>query len=308
MDVRDMVLGIDIGGTNLRLGLVDRSHKLFGFCRYGTQQVFEATYHPTERLAAYIRAYLAEQGAQGMPRVISIGFPATIDKSRTMVTQTPNIDCLPDNYAVARELQDILKIPVCIDRDVNNLLLFDMEDLGIPADCTVCGIYFGTGIGSAIMIDGKILLGKNGTAAELGHIPVVGNSRRCVCGNIGCVETLISGGALEHIQAERFPGTPINRLFRDHRDAGELQKFVAGMGQVAATEINLIDPDFLILGGGLLQMEDFPKEALEKAIFTYTRKPYPAENLQIRYTRSEQSNGVIGAAIGAEKRTSTPVA
>ena len=195
-----------------------------------------------------------------------------------------------------------------IGKYIYKLLLFDMEDLGIPADCTVCGIYFGTGIGSAIMIDGKILLGKNGTAAELGHIPVVGNSRRCVCGNIGCVETLISGGALEHIQAERFPGTPINRLFRDHRDAGELQKFVAGMGQVAATEINLIDPDFLILGGGLLQMEDFPKEALEKAIFTYTRKPYPAENLQIRYTRSEQSNGVIGAAIGAEKRTSTPVA
>lgn len=111
---------------------------------------------------------------------------------------------------------------------------------------------------------------------------------------------------MERIQAERFPETPINQLFHRHRNATELQEFVAGMGQVAATEVNLIDPDYLILGGGLLQMEDFPRAELEQAILRYTRKPYPAENLQIRYARPDQSNGVIGAVIGAEKRGCAP--
>ena len=78
------------------------------------------------------------------------------------------------------------------------------------------------------------------------------------------------------------------------------------MAETVATEVNLFDPDCVILGGGLLQMTGFPRAALERAVHEYARKPYPEQNLDIRYSRPNQRNGVIGAAIYAYKRMADP--
>ena len=136
--------------------------------------------------------------------------------------------------------------------------------------------------------------------------PVYGNKRVCMCGNVSCMETVVSGIALERIQAQHFPGTPINQLFARHMDSCVMQDFLEGMGQAVAAEANLFDPDCVILGGGLLQMEGFPRGALEEAVHRYARKPYPERTLDLRYSRPNQANGPVGAAIYAEKRLADP--
>lgn len=300
------VLGIDIGGTNMRFGLVDAAHRLTAFERLGTRDTFLDDCDPAEKLAECIRAYCGRNLGGELPRAVSIGFPSTINRARTVVVQTPNIACIPDDFAVVGALEAELGIPVFINRDVNYLLLFDLEDLEVTAQDCVAGIYFGTGIGNAVMVDGKILLGHNGVAAELGHLPVYGNKRVCMCGNVSCMETVVSGIALERIQAQHFPGTPINQLFARHMDSCVMRDFLEGMAQTVAAEVNLFDPDCMILGGGLLQMEGFPRGALEEAIHRYARKPYPERTLDIRYSRPNQANGPVGAAIYAEKRLADP--
>lgn len=301
-----LVLGIDIGGTNMRFALVDEQQNMTAFERLDTQSIFAEVGHPTEKLAECIRTYCGRYLDGAMPLAVSIGFPSTINRERTVVVQTPNIACIPDNYAVVEELGSALGIPVYINRDVNNLLFFDLVDLGLTSCDCVAGIYFGTGIGNAVLVNGKIMLGRNGVAAELGHLPVYGNKRVCKCGNVSCLETVVSGVALESIQAEHFPETSIKKIFAEHMDSAIMQEFVEGMGQAVAAEVNLFDPDCVVLGGGLLQMEGFPHAMLEAAVHRYARKPYPENNLELRYSRPNQANGTVGAAIYAFKRMADP--
>lgn len=295
------VLGIDIGGTNFRFGLVDEDNQLRDYEQVETQQVFGGDKEALDCLESSVREYCGKHLQGKMPGAVSIGFPSTINRERTVVLQTPNIDAIPDHFSVVERLGERLGIPVFINRDVNNLLHFDLYDQHIEHYGTVCGIYFGTGIGNAVMVDGKILIGAHGVASELGHLPVYGNTRICACGNESCLETLISGVALKKMQEEKFPETPIGDLFAEHAGAPELKQFVRGMAQAAAAEENLFDPDCLVIGGGLVLMKDFPREEFERAVHHFTRKPFPETEIEIRYARPNQNNGVIGAGIYAHK-------
>lgn len=298
------VLGMDIGGTNMRFGLLNEKMELRAFAIESTQEVFQCV-NPIEKLTERVRAYCEKNLGGAMPKALCIGFPSTIDKERRVVTSTPNIKPL-QNLRVADEMEEALGIPVYINRDVNFLLLYDMAFHKLPEEGTVIGLYAGTGLGNAVAIDGKLLLGKNGVAAELGHIPMWGQDGLCGCGNRGCLETIASGVYLEKLQRDFFPETPIHDLFQEKGDAPQLRQFIENLSLPIATEINIFDPDYIILGGGLLQMPSFPREQLLSCIRAHTRKPYPCETLEILYSQPRQENGVIGAGIYARKRLEDP--
>ena len=288
------VLGIDIGGTHLRLGLAGETLSLSGF-EMASSTFLNGSDGP-RRLADFIHGYLTRMNTR--PRAVSIGFPSTLDKARRRLLSTPNIAGLND-VPMADILQEQLNIPVFIDRDVNLLFLNDCHHFDLQGPGVILGCYVGTGLGNVISINGDILIGKNGVAAELGHIPAWGRQDQCPCGNRGCVEMYASGKHLREIQEAHFPGTPLGELFLRHGGHELILQYVDGLSIPIATEINLLDPDYVLLGGGVLQMEGFPRACLEECILRHTRKPYPAENLQLRYSVNAQENGVIGAAIRA---------
>jgi allose kinase len=288
------VLGIDIGGTHLRLGLAGEDLSLSGFEM--ASSTFLSGADAPYRLADFIRDYLKRMNCA--PRAISIGFPSTLDRARRRLLSTPNIAGLND-VPMADILQKQLNIPTFIDRDVNLLFLNDCRYFGLAGSGVILGCYIGTGLGNVISINGEILIGKNGVAAELGHIPAWGRQEECPCGNRGCVEMYASGKHLKEICDAHFPGTPLGELFLRYGDHELIREYVDGLSIPIATEINLMDPDYVLLGGGVLQMEGFPRSYLEECILRHTRKPYPAEGLQLRYSQKAQENGVIGAAIRA---------
>lgn len=294
------VLGMDIGGTNMRFGLVDEQYGLSGFFIRSTRTVLNGE-HSSERLEAAVREYCVEHLHGVLPRAVSIGFPSSIDATRRIIRSTPNVKGL-DNLPVVDLLEEALGIPVFIHKDANFLLLFDMYDHRVDENAVILGCYAGTGFGNAISSGGRLLLGKNGVAAELGHIPVLGQTVMCGCGNAGCVEAFASGVYLEKLQAEHFPDTPIGELFVRHADDARLAQFVDYLSVPIATEANIFDPDYVIIGGGLVQMQGFPVQKLEQCIRAHARKPYPSENLVLLYSSPGQENGVIGAGIYAYKR------
>jgi allose kinase len=113
------------------------------------------------------------------------------------------------------------------------------------------------------------------------------------------METIASGRYLGVLMEERFPGEPISEVFTRHKDSNVIREYIEGLSVPVATEINLFDPDYVVLGGGVLQMQDFPMDLLLKMIETHTRKPLPYDNLKIIISSQNQESGVIGAGMYA---------
>lgn len=289
------IIGIDIGGTNFRIGAVSAQGELCRFQKLPVSQVF-CTRSPLADLSAFLRNYLAVLKDDGITAEgVSIGFPATLDRDRQTVLQAPNIAFM-ENLPVVQELSAALDLPVCIERDVTMALYYDREQYRLPAQGIIVGIYFGTGIGNAIFIDGVPLSGKNGVAGELGHIPVDGSNVPCGCGNFGCMENLAGGKYLARLRQERYPETPIDRLFVEHGVEPPLEQFVDRMAIAVASEVNILDPNYVLIGGGVPSMDRFPQGLLLERILFHTRQPNPAQNLNVIFTGDDEAKCVIGAA------------
>ena len=277
------VIGIDIGGTNLRIGLVDESGNVSSFRKVRTKEVLRS-YSVLVDLAEFIESY-----ADGVKfDAVSAGFPATLNRERTRILQAPNLEYM-ENLPVTEYLSGRLGVPVFAERDVTMTLFYDVKKYALPVDGVITGIYFGTGIGNAIMIDGRPHLGRNGTAGELGHIPVDGHSEPCGCGLRGCMETLAGGKYL----AKNYDSSEIAEVFVKHAD--ELGEFVSRMAASVAVEVNILDPDYVIVGGGVVNMKGFPVEEFHRKIIEHVRRPYPAENLRLIFAEDEPFKSVAGA-------------
>ena len=296
LDNGPVVLGFDIGGTNLRLGLVTPDNRLIEPHKTESSPLFAGA-DPMHRFGDYLAAYLA--GALGGRTLCAIsgGFPSTVSANRRTVISTTNIPAL-QNLLVADDLARF-GVPVVIDRDTNNLLRFDLADHQLTRSGIVIGCYIGTGLGNAIAINGRMLVGRHGVAGELGHVPVHGNSRICGCGNRGCVETVASGRALQEGLRARVCGSAIEDVFTCCAGEEFVQRVLVHAAEAVATEINILDPDAVVLGGGVVQMRDFPRQVFEDLVRTFIRKPLPAEDTTFVYSRPGHHNGVLGAGLAA---------
>lgn len=290
------IAGIDIGGTNFRIGLVEADGSVGRLTKTPVEQVF-STREPLADLSAFLTGFFRGEQVEA----VAIGFPATLDRARRTVLQAPNVPFM-ENLPVVEALEKALGIPVFIERDVTFALLSDCRSLGIPARGMVCGIYFGTGIGNAIAIDGRPLVGRHGTAGELGHIPADGSDTLCGCGNTGCLEPLAGGRRLKELCRTRYPETPVEEIFLRHGGDAPLLQVIDRMAMAVATEINILDPDVLLIGGGVPNLPGFPREELTRRILARTRKPLPAEELCLRYTGDSPEKCVLGAALYAKEK------
>ncbi|SCJ79313.1 D-allose kinase [uncultured Clostridium sp.] len=291
------VLGIDIGGTNLRLGLVDRQGQVEGL-QVQLSAVL-VTGDPIGALHSSIADYCARQGT--MPEAVAIGLPSSISRDRQRVYSTPNLPGF-DDLEIPGPLSARLGLPVFLERDVNFLLQWDIHQCGLQGLENILGFYVGTGFGNAIYLNGRFYLGKNGVAGELGHIPLYGVEEACPCGNTGCAEVRCSGRALQKLAARRYPGEEIGQLFLRHGQEAPLRQFIQELALPVAAEVTLLDPDAVILAGGVVAMPGFPKKMLLDEILHRVRKPYPAQGLRLLFPEHSKRSGVAGAGLYAFER------
>ena len=209
--VNKKILGMDIGGTNLRMGLVDETLSVSCLEVIPARQAYQSDNTP-EALSAVIKDYINRHQDGGRPLMIAAGFPSVVDKSRRRLYSSTNFPGL-DGVDIVGTLEDSLGIPAIIDHDAYYLLAYDIRQFHLPSSGAVTGFYFGTGMGNAIYINGMPFTGKNGAAAEVGHIQTGLSSRPCSCGNKGCIEMYCCGKALEQLQGTCFADTDISELF-----------------------------------------------------------------------------------------------
>ena len=255
---RPVAIGIDIGGTKLVAATVAADGRVLD------RQRRETPAHDTALLLATLRASILElaDGRDDVP--VGIGIAGLVSPDG-VVRYGPNIGVR--DVAVAAELADTTSGPIAVVNDASAAALGEQRIGAARGHRDVVMITLGTGVGGGIVVGGHLLLGAHGFAAEIGHLIVEEGGRPCPCGNRGCIEAYASGTSLGRMAAERvaaFDGdTPLRGVERPTgRDVSqaalggdELAQQVlleAGrwLGVAAASLVNLLDPEVLLLGGG----------------------------------------------------------
>lgn len=195
-------IGVDLGGTNLRIAAVDSEGNLLEKLTTGTH-ISKGRDFVIGEMCDAIKAQTAKFSSKMKLVGIGIGVPGIIDKRTGMLHESPNLPGW-DNYPVRDDIQRILQAPVILENDAN-VAAFGEGWLGAAKGYNeICMVTLGTGVGGGIVLAGKIWQGMNGMAGEVGHVTVDPDGYPCKCGNIGCVEQYASATAVMRMAREEI--------------------------------------------------------------------------------------------------------
>jgi glucokinase len=198
--MNSFAIGVDLGGTNLRIAAVDTAGKVLEKISTNAQ-VARGRDYILDQMCKSIRALAERFGGAGGLIGIGIGVPGIIDKRKGVVRESPN---LPDwrDYPVHDEIRRRLQADVILENDANAAALGE-KWLGIGGEFDdVCMLTLGTGVGGGIVLQGRIWHGVTGMAGEMGHITIEPHGIKCGCGNWGCLEQYASATAIKRMAAE----------------------------------------------------------------------------------------------------------
>ncbi|MGI6149318.1 MAG: allose kinase [Limnochordia bacterium] len=283
------VLGIDIGGTNIRLAHIDRNLKVIRSSRIKVEEAEGG-------LVSYLSEAIGEFTASAEPEIgaIGIGIPGIVSEAGEILS-CPNLDPAITGINLRETLMAKFGVPVYVQKDVNFILYGEYRALSTGPSCSVLGFYVGTGLGFASVIRGRLVTGARGFAGELGHIPVKGKDDPCACGNNGCLELYAAGRRITELTAQAQ--TNVADFFVNPTHAADVQEWLDNLTIGMVTAITLLDPTVVIVGGGVADMQGFPFEELEKKVRARLRHPLVAENLTIKRSTAGQLGGCLGAAM-----------
>lgn len=248
-------IGIDLGGTKIEGVLLQQD-------RFSARRRIPTPAGDYRATLAAIGALVSElETIAGRPCKVGIGTPGA-PSPRTGRLRNANSTCL-NGQAIESDLQDVLARPVRIANDADCFALSETCDGAAAGAHSVFGVILGTGTGGGIVIDGKLVTGPNAIAGEWGHnpLPWPGDDERpgppCYCGKHGCVETWLSGPGLARDYDAKRP-LPAIDIFA-HAACGNadaeacVQRYEDRLARALASVINILDPDVVVLGGGLSQ-------------------------------------------------------
>ena len=288
-------IGIDLGGTKIEGIVLDGQGEELIRKRIDTQQ--EGGYrHILERIAGLYRELAAAIDSQ--PHTFGIGTPGAVSP-RTGQLKNSNTVCL-NGQPFKTDLEYLLGRVIVLQNDANCFVMAESLYGAGRGNQLVFGVIMGTGCGGGIVHKGEVIVGRQGIAGEWGHTSIAPDGPQCYCGNRGCVETYISGGGAEARYAERFGvKKPFRQIEQEYYD-GDVQavEFMTGFfrhfGRALANVIDVLDPDIVVLGGGVSNFEALYAEGVaETARFVFSDS---LETPIVKHGLGD-SAGVIGAAL-----------
>ena len=290
--------GIDLGGTKIEGVVVSAADP---------NRVIARTRIPTESAVGYahivdrVRLVVEQLEAvsrRGRPGVIGVGTPGAIEPS-TGTLKNSNTTCL-NGQPLARDLATALGTETRLANDANCFALAEATLGAARGRNVVVGLILGTGVGGGIVVHGRVLDGLHGIAGEWGHNPMCGEAASCYCGRVGCVETVISGPALERFYESRAGERLalediVDRAVHDAAAEATLRRLTDKFGESIAAVINILDPDAIVIGGGVGNIERLYEPVTRDAIRRHLFNPELRTEL-LRPTLGD-SAGVFGAAL-----------
>ncbi|HXT10041.1 MAG TPA: ROK family protein [Candidatus Angelobacter sp.] len=287
-------IGVDLGGTKIEGIVLDAGGEVFRK-RIPTEQ--ERGYrHILERLKC-LHADLATH-IDDAPHTFGIGTPGAISR-RTGLLKNSNTVCL-NGQPLKTDLERLLGRNIEIQNDANCFAMAEALHGAGRGKELVFGVIMGTGCGGGIVYQGRVITGPQAIAGEWGHTSIDPNGPLCYCGQRGCVETYISGGGAEarYLEqcGEKKSFTEIVEAYRrEEPPATEFMKgFFRNFGRSLANLINILDPDIVVIGGGVSNFDGLYREGVAEVA-----EQVFSDSLETPIVKNKlgDSAGVIGAAL-----------
>lgn len=290
-----MRLGIDLGGTKTEGVVLSDSGDVVHRIREPTPatQGYDAILGNIVDIVTRLEKHV------GARCTVGIGTPGSSDRA-TQLLKNSNTVCL-NGQPVQADLEKLLQRDVRIANDANCFALAEAQS-GAGRGCgVVFGVIIGTGVGGGVIMHGNVHAGPNDLAGEWGHNVLEPDGPDCYCGKRGCLETFCSGPGLANDYKRVHPTEAPLTGEEIVRKAGEgfapaidtLDRYIGRLARACAVVINILDPDAIVLGGGLSRIERLPRE-LPKALAPWTFNS--ARGTRIVRNELGDSAGVIGAA------------
>src|SRR5664279_2678332 len=309
-----LLVGVDVGGTNLRVGVVDgldvihekRTQADFtNLCKSNPADI------AWQQIITITGAALNEV-LQQFPQVtsIGIGFPGFIDPISRHIIQSPNLPGLK-NVDLAGDLARAINRPVIVENDALAAAYGEFR-LNVTKDGSLIYIGLGTGVGGGMIQEGKPFAGQHGVAMEIGHIIVEAGGRLCGCGNHGCLEQYASATGVSISYAELNEKAGSQRVDASQiaasaktGDKHALAAYVmAGdkLGQALAHILKVVDVGQAIIGGGMSETWPLMQQAFNKRLQA-DLIPVLRDKITIKISGNDDRAGIIGAALLAGAKT-----
>ena len=299
-----LVFAVDLGGTHLRVALVDDKGRILKQTKQETPKGDSAE----SVVGALVAA--AQNWDTYKQNVVAASIMVPGPVKNAVVLQAPNLPSLV-NYPLKAELEKRLGWPVFLENDANAAAVGEMW-LGAARGCRdVVSVTLGTGVGGGVIVDGRLWRGSHGSAGEIGHTTVDPFSGlKCKCGNTGCLELFASATAIVRMTKESlssFPESLLNgdglsaeKVYEAGRDGDELalavfKRFGMYLGIGLANLINLIDPQIIVIAGGAVNGWDLFAEEMYRQV---EERAFRTTAQQVKIARAEcgDNAGLLGAA------------
>jgi fructokinase len=274
-----MRVGVDVGGTKIAVVVLQAD---------GRERLRRRLEYPTREYAGALEALAGEIGAAEKECggcSVGIGMPGFVDPQTGLVENAYNTPY--NKKPLKADLEQILKQEIRFANDANCFALSEAIDGAGRGARSVFGAILGTGAGGGIVVGGRVVEGRHGTAGEWGHTPLPWMTAeeypgpRCTCGRIGCLEQFVSGPAK-------------NRERDAIGEPAAMARFVDRLARAFAMMINILDPEVIVVGGGMSKHEEIYTQ-VPPLLATYTYHPDPRTPI-LRAAHGDAS-GVRGAAM-----------
>ena len=307
--------GIDVGGTGIQVGVVDEAGHIIA----KSSMVTEVGAPYQEQIAGMARCVQEAMDKAGLPmselKSVGAGVPGLADQKTGMVAYCPNIHWT--DVPFREEFQKHIDKPVFIDNDATVAGLAEsVAGVSAGSDSSVF-LTLGTGVGGGIVINGKVWNGAHGVGSEIGHMILEADGEPCNCGNNGCLERYCSATAIIRMAREQMDNHPdslilsmaegdkakINaKIVFDAAREGDptavkvFRRYIRYLGQAIASIVNFLDPEVVVLGGGVSKAGAFLLDAVRQEVPKYVLyKTMPIARIEL--ARLGPDAGIIGAAM-----------
>ncbi len=292
-----LVFAVDLGGTHLRMALVDHAGNIHKQLKRKTPQG-EPAEVLVEALVSTAQQWSDDHVA---PVAASILVPGAVDSTQSVVIGAPNLPSLI-NFDLKGELQRRLGWPIVLENDANGAAMGEMW-LGAARGCRdVVSVTLGTGVGGGVILNGELWRGAHGSAGEIGHTTVDPFSGlKCKCGNTGCLELFASATAI--VRMAREVGFEVSTavevydagLKGDERAVSVFKRFGMYLGIGLASLMSLIDPQIIVITGGATNGWDLFAAEMYRQV---EERAFRATAQQVKIARAEcgDNAGLLGAA------------
>ena len=309
--------GIDLGGTKIQTAIVDRAGKVLGEARQPTPTAGGPADVAKAMEAAMREAAAAAEVDPARLSGVGVGSPGDADEKTGVVSGARNLPGWNGSFPLGETLSEALGTPVKVGNDVQVATEAEFQ-LGAAREfSSLLGVFWGTGVGGGLILDGKPWLGR-GAAGEIGHMVIKRGGAKCPCGRKGCMEAYAGRLAMEtEAKRQHSEGvkTDLFKLMEKHEkerltsgvweralDHGDdlaeklIERAIEALGTGIASAVNLIDPEAVVLGGGLgvrfgaRLMDPLTKE-MGKHLFVDERPP------AVRVASLGDLGGAIGASL-----------